>query len=372
MDYDRPLLFVPNLRTEDADATSGYTWGKPASSSNILSRLPTESQASEAIVFVKNNNRVVSERWFCSDDPALGSLVLTEEGPKPFREILDADGPQILGPIHCLQFGSYLCSLMKQLDTNALLNKGSLSVQVHPKNGHPSRPARTEMWKGEGHVYIGWKEDMTADKLRQAYAAGTVEEYLMPADLEAERFILVEGGTVHAIRANSFLVEWSGAPGAEDLAKGNIADATVALWDRTDGKQPRPGKEDLEGAIDVLEHGKGLGAIHEEDIYQLPTMVQLDGEGNLLRKLFATRDIHVDEYTVTTMVTLLLEQGGLPLYVESGTLRLERDGELLAELPAGSECFLPYAMEQVDLRSVSGPTVVQMWYVPLEGVERRI
>lgn len=371
MHYDRPLLFVPNLRTEAPEATKGYTWGKPAASSNILARLPENFQTSAEILSVKNNSRVVSERWMCSDDPALGSLVEMEDGPLPFRELLQEHAEEILGPRHIMQYGRFLRSLMKQLDTNPA-TKGSLSVQVHPRPGHPSRPAREEMWKGEGHVYIGWKEDMTPEKIRTIYAEGKMEEAMMAVDLTPDRFILVEGGTVHAIRANSFLAEWSGAPGEEDIKKGNIADATVALWDRTDGKEPRPGKEDLEGAIDVLTQGQGLGVLHMEDAYHVPTMLTLDALGNSLRKLFSAREVQVDEYTITTSVDLSLELGGLPLYVESGTLRIEKHGELLAELPAGSECFLPYALESVQLKTTDVPTVVQIWYAPLEGVERRI
>lgn len=373
MNYLRPLLFLPNLRTERPDATSGYTWGKPAQESNILRHLPENVRHNKAMEQLLTDNCLVSERWMCSDDMAKGSEVQTEEGTCSFRSMLDADAPSLLGPRHVVERGKYLGCIMKQLDTNDIATRGGLSIQVHPASGHPERPSKPEMWKGKGRVYIGWKQNMTPESIRALVAKGTIEEALHQVDVDTDSLIQVDGGMVHGIRSGSFLAEWSKAPGEDDIAKGDLEKASVALWDRTDGKQPRPGKEDIGAAIEIMEYADALHAVAVDDILHLPDMLQLDMAGNLLRKLFATQEVHVDEYTLVTSVPLSLEHGGLPIYVEQGVLHIERDGETLATLKAGSECFLPYAMGHVILRAgAAAPAVLQTWYVPLTGVDRRI
>ncbi|PIV90207.1 hypothetical protein COW46_04970 [Candidatus Gracilibacteria bacterium CG17_big_fil_post_rev_8_21_14_2_50_48_13] len=364
------LFFTPNLRTEAPDAASGYTWGKPAQESNILRLLPQTVSAEPGIQKLYEQNCIVSERWLCSDDQTQGSLTFWQGMPVAFSAVLEKHAEAILGPQHVKQYGPYLGCIMKQLDTNSAREKGGLSVQVHPKSGHPSRPSKPEMWKGEGHVYIGWKETMNAEKLREIYTHERIEAYMHSITMDKNTLILVAGGLVHAIRGNSFLCEWSKAPGAEDIAKGNIKDATIALWDRTDGKTPRPGKEDLEGAIEVMEHADMLRETTPENLLYRSELQQTDKNGNHTRALFRTPEVYVDEYTVQTQIDLSLEDRGLPLYVESGVLNIFQKHTHLARLEAGTECFLPYALQNLQIVAEKAPCIFQTWYAPLENIDQ--
>lgn len=365
-----PLRFVPNLRTERPDATEGYTWGKPAADSNILRGLPRDWKNHPSLQHLRTENHTVSERWICSDDPALGSIVLLGDTRVPFRDLLDTQGEVLLGARHMRHFGPYLGTVMKLLDTHSQRQRGGLSVQVHPKGNHPTRPSKPEMWKGEGEVYIGWKEDMTPQRLADLSIKGTLEDYLHALTLREEDLLLVEGGLVHAIRSNSFLREWSKAPAAEDIALGNMKDATIALWDRTDGKQPRPGKENLPAAIDVMEHAQMLGAIDPQDLLAKPTLLSCDEAGNRHDILFGTPEVVVEQWTVTTRMPLDLSTRGLPLFVDAGVVHIFRDTHLLATLDTGSEGFLPPTQDTISVApATADPCVLLSWHRPFPSID---
>lgn len=359
------LHFLPNLRTEPASATTGYTWGKPAVLSNILRGL--EATGYTASTLNLDQDTIVAERWLTSDDRALGSQVIDSAGQivGSFWELLEESGAEILGEQHFQAYGPFLGCIMKQLDTNAVPTKGSLSVQVHPKPGHPTRPAKPEMWQGSGHIYLGWQHEVTPAEIQAAYEAGTLEQLMNAITLSPEKLILVGGGMIHAIRYDTFTAEWSMAPGAADIGKGNLKDATVSPYDRTDGKTPRPGKEDLAGTLSLLsEYENGFKASSEASLLTQPLV--LDQVKNQYERvaLFRTPEVWVDQIKVAGMYELDLSMRGLPLFIKSGQVVVSHQGQGLETLVAGQEVFVPHSLGKVQLTALA-PTVLQLWYQPL-------
>lgn len=372
------IRFKPNIRFEPASATTGYTWGKPAPESNILKTCEYDPESLNDIP----DDAIVAERWMCTDDRQFPSLAFTAEfadQPTPFFELLEAHPIEMLGALHTEKYGPYLGVIMKLLDTNAITTKGSLSVQVHPKPGHPTRPSKPEMWKSlnslthpttpnQNSVYLGWKQPANPESLRQAVAKGTLEQLLNLLTLTPESLVLVAGGMIHAVRANSFLAEWSKAPDAIDIQKGNIKDATVAPYDRTDGKIPRPGKEDVESTIEIMNHAGAFGASAPSSLLTNPELLSKDKHNNTHEALFRTTDVWVDQYQVTTTTTLDVSQHGLPLYLESGhgTISyIHNNSQYIEELSAGEELFLPASLKKITIKA--GPTepiIFQTWWRP--------
>ncbi len=358
------LTFEPNIRWEDRSATSGYTWGKPAKHSNILEIIRNIGEGSETRhldALDLNADDIVAERWLVSDDPADGSQL--QEIDASLREVLDTAAAEILGPLHMKSHGEYLHCIMKQLDTNSEPTKGSLSVQIHPKPGHPSRPAKPEMWTGKGTVYLGWNQDVTPDQIRDAQEAGELEELLNTIDMD-ENFILVEGGMIHAIRYDSFLYEWSMAPAADDVAKGTLKDATVAPYDRTDGKTPRPGKEKLEESLDLLKESDAFGATEPEDIFTQPELL-LEERGVEKWRVFTTDHVIVEKYVMEpdSQLEVRLERG-MPLYVEKGAGLFSAGKTDERHIAKGREALVPYATETLHVQSSLGGLELFTWYAP--------
>lgn len=361
IDLTKPLTLLPNIRWEAADATTGYIWGKPKSLSNILSMLPAQLREQLEIP----DDSIVAERWIASDDREFSSLVVQEDSPTNFADLLEQHGSDILGPRHWKEYGPYFGCVMKLLDTNPEQNKGSLSVQVHPKPGHPSRPSKPEMWQGEGSVYLGWNQDMTPDAIKTAIESSLLEQFMNMIELTPDKLVLVTGGLIHAIRYDSFLSEWSMAPGKEDIAKGNLKDATVAPYDRTDGKKPRPGKENFDGTIEVMTHANTFKKSEESDLLTSPKLVSKDGYGNKHHALFRTPVAFVDEYRVNTRISISLEERGLPLFVKQGQVAVWQHGQEVDVIFAGEERFLPHAMGEVFMKSEGDEeTVLNTWYKP--------
>lgn len=360
------IHFVPNIRFEPAAATTGYTWGKPAVASNIVQGLEPLGYTLAKLDI--ETDSIVAERWLVSDDRALGSQVVdpnTGNTGMAFYELLEQYGAEILGEAHFKEYGPYMCCIMKQLDTHDQPSKGSLSVQVHPKPGHPSRPAKPEMWQGTGKIYLGWKRDVTEEEVRTAYEAGTLETLLNALELTPEKLVRVQGGTIHAIRYNTFTAEWSMAPDADDIKKGNLKDATVSPYDRTDGKTPRPGKEDLDGTLELLsQYEDGLRGVTESELLTQPVLIHSDEKGNKITSLFKTPEVWVNQYELSSDLAVDTTVRGFALFIKSGLVEVWHQGQKIDTLKAGQEVFVPATLGQLIFKALQ-PTVMQQWYKPL-------
>ena len=373
MDFKKPLKFIPNLRFSQPGVEQGYNWGKPVKESNILKMLGWLDHRGADFVLNKEalakleieENDSISERWIVSDDTEYPSRVLLSSKSVVDLPVLFSDHTEmLLGKKHMERHGMYLGSLMKILDTNTDPRKGSHSIQVHPKSGYSALPAKPEMWKGQGKVYIGWKKDMTPESILEAYQKGEMEQYLNQADLASAKYVRVDGGIVHAIRFDSFIYEWSKAPNLSDHEKGTLKNAAVALFDRTDGKTPRINKENIHKALDILKHADTFHAC--TDFISHPKEIFSDKEGNKLKLIFETPTLVVDEYSIATSYKLDLTDRGLPFFLEKGTLEVMKNGKVIDLIHSGEERFLPSCLNEITfVNKYHVPAVFQTWFIPL-------
>ena len=275
-----------NIRT----GRDGYTWGAPVRESHILRGLGVVREVGGGRVDIDHRGLqalglreedVIAELWLASDDPTYRTMITLPGGSQvDLSTLLQAYGQEILGEEHVFKYGPFLGTMMKYIDAHL-----SLTGQLHRIPGDPKGLAKPEVWKagpGGARLYFGWNKPMTPDTIRHHYRAGTLEGDFGVLNLFPGQLIQVPGGTVHAIREGTYLKEWSHTPTAEDIALGDLKSATLSIWDRTDGKQPRPDKEQLEESIDALRFA-GPQAFVPPDSHQFtqqPRILYTDQEGN--------------------------------------------------------------------------------------------
>ncbi|MCR4336741.1 MAG: hypothetical protein NUV91_02905, partial [Candidatus Omnitrophica bacterium] len=353
-----------------AQDRSGYIWGKPATESNVLRSLGILYDVQGKSVLNQDKlaslniepTDIIAESWIASDDRQYPSFVVLPSGETvPLPTVLALKGPEILGKKHVVRYGSAMRTVMKLLDTHHEPLRGSLSIQVHPQEGHSWRPAKPEMWRGKGRVYLGWKQDVTPPMIHEAIKTGQLEKFLNAFDLDESMFLVVPGGAVHAIRYDTFLCEWSKAPAPED--KGTISDATVGLYDQTDGKRPRPGKEDWAGALDIFLQAKSFSK--QSDFFVKPQKI-LDEKGTSIDRIFSTPDVIVEEMIFNHPIKIPTASFGFPLYVQDGEIDVCVDGRYTDRLQRGDSCLLPAYLKEVELKPSSSSTNAKIyrWYPP--------
>jgi mannose-6-phosphate isomerase len=93
---------------------------------------------------------------------------------------------------------------------------GRLSVQVHPDDSfaaaHENSLGKTEMWyvlraDPGARIALGFREKISAERLRATSLSGEIEGLLNWLDVEAGNAFLVPAGTVHAIGAGLAICE---------------------------------------------------------------------------------------------------------------------------------------------------------------------
>ena len=128
---------------------------------------------------------------------------------KPISEIIAAEGKCILGKK--AEDTDNFPILIKFIDAAR-----PLSVQVHPSNENAAflnaDGGKTEMWiiceaeKG-AYIYYGVKEEITAEKFREAILDGTITEYLNKVPVKKGDTFFINAGTIHAIGAGITICE---------------------------------------------------------------------------------------------------------------------------------------------------------------------
>lgn len=302
----RVITFIkePNIRT----GQNGFTWGEYATESKILAFLGLDRSA-----MGYEPHEPVSECWIASDDDKYPSMVdLGEAGTMSLKNILRYFPEYMLGEVHFKEYGPMLGSILKLIDA-----RETLSIAVHPADGYPNRPPKPEMWKmlGKMSVYLGFKNEVTPEKLRKTVPAPDrdtvliLEKLKKDASLQKEvisnlgrlespsvRDLLTENGKLSQGELDSlisFLDLDGGLEGLLNVAyyeQGDLVDVpaatihairgrigggdnpnpqssfvaewsqspvptttAVAIYDRGDGKRARPNKEDPEETIKVME-----------------------------------------------------------------------------------------------------------------------
>jgi mannose-6-phosphate isomerase class I len=363
-----PLKLRPNVRFEKRHARTGYVWGQPTGRSSILRGLNrgewvTDPAAHPTISKLGiEKGDIVAERWIVADDrtcPSVAELPSGETVPLP--ELLESAPAALLGPEHAERHGPYLGTVMKLLDTHDDPTRGGLSVQVHPPEGYVGRPPKPEMWKGRGRIYLGWRREMDEAAVRNAVAARDVERLMNELELRPDDLVIVPGGFVHAIRAGTFTAEWSMAPGRADAEGGNdLKHATATLYDGTDGRSPRPGKEDLESALDIMARAGGFAAASSLTVRPVP--IADDGGGNVRVYLFRTPQVFVEEWRVRDRLRIAGGNRGFGLFVEAGEVSLVV-GRYTLRLAGGEEAFVPAGVEGLEV-TARRAALIQRWYAP--------
>lgn len=363
INFNKPIKFKENLRIEKPDTKSGYNWGKLAKNSNILKLLTKDH-----LLAIKNelhisDNHIISERWIISDDRTFTSYAFIEDKCIPFYELLENYGLEILGQRHLNNFGPFISSLMKHIDTNNDPIKGSLSIQVHPKEGFTGLPAKPEMWLGNGKIYLGWKHDMNEEMLINAISTNSLEQHMNSYELNTDNAFIVPGGTAHAIRYNTFLFEWSKSPSKDDFGKGDLKNATIAIYDRTDGKKPRDGKENFKTAYEIMQHASTL--CKSEDLHSTSHEIFKDDKDNIVSIIFNNPYVVVEKYELNTEMKFDTKKRGFPLFIEKGNIDIFVNNLKIDNIKSGEERFFPSIMGEGIYKNVSKEkSIFYKWYRP--------
>jgi mannose-6-phosphate isomerase len=164
-------------------------WGGRRLASLLSTRLPGDDPVGEA--------------WLLSDRDDQATLVA--DGPlkgKTLRQLLARSPQQLLGRL-AGRFSRFPL-LLKFLDV-----KTRFSVQVHPSDADEKListgdTGKTEAWvvleEGpEARVFAGLKPGMSADRLRQAIANGTVADQLASFTPKPADVVFIRAGTVHSL-----------------------------------------------------------------------------------------------------------------------------------------------------------------------------
>jgi len=364
-------IFSSNIRT----GKHSYTWGRLAKESNILKLLGLtyKDLPAEDITDVNQEhpeNEPVGELWLASDDQTYPSKVIDSD--LNLIQLLEQQGERILGLEHIRRYGNSMATIMKLIDAGQ-----SLSVQVHPAMGHPTRPAKPEMWMtslGGARLYLGFSKDINQKILEEAYQDGSLESLLYQLNAKEGELIIVSGALIHAIRAGTTIWEWSHAPTGEEIKKGDLKRATVAPWDRTDGKSPRPNKEDLPGTLEVLNDAlirANIPAYNKLDLtktYSQRTNLYRDNQGNRVDNLFTTSEVIVDETTLNTQTYQQTNNHGYPIFILEGSVQINASNYSPETLSTNDCAIIPAYLKEFTLTNTSNqPTKIIRWYAPISS-----
>jgi mannose-6-phosphate isomerase len=145
----------------------------------------------------------VGEMWFTFEENATSLN-------RPLGDLL-RDHPEILGNAALPGYPG-VCPLLIKL----LFTSSRLSVQVHPEDTyaaeHHQSLGKTEAWyvlqsDPTGEVAVGFREPITAEKLRDSAQSGEIEQLLDWRKVDAGDIVFVPAGTVHAIGAGLTICE---------------------------------------------------------------------------------------------------------------------------------------------------------------------
>lgn len=365
MDFKQPVKFVPNIRSASHDATCGYNWGQPAALSRIVKKLPSDYRRQTLSGLSPGDS--VAERWIVSDDLRFPSQALLTDGRTvSFRKLLEEHPRELLGASHQREMGSELGVIMKIIETHAEKQKGSLSVQVHPGPKNMGLPQKPEMWLGEGNIFAGWNRQVTEEEVRTHYDQGTLETLLNQYTFTGHAGVNVSGGLVHAIRYGSYIKEWSVSvrDGVHDLAS-----ATVALYDRTDGKQCRPGKEDFDAALKIIRENQAL----KQDTlpsFLVPHRLMYESDAGKIENMFDHHGIRVQKATLKGPIHLQERHQAMSFFIEQGSIHLVCDHQKFIQ-HEGEELFVPASIAEISLEPVDAhnePAIVYYWHVTQAGL----
>jgi len=222
-----------------------------------------------------------------------------------------------------------------------LFPREKLSVQVHPDDalarglGQPR--GKTECWyvlsaEADASVMMGFDGEITPSQVRDAIAAGTLEQKLRKISVKAGDMIYIPAGTVHAI-----------GPGMMVLETQQTSDITYRLFDYGRARELH-----VEQGIAVLKTTTEAGIVAPE---------QMDGFTRLITSPYFV----VDRFTASADGASLGKHGELQILIalEEGCF-LESSAGTALPLQAGHAVVLPAESVDYHLRSAFGCTVFRI------------
>jgi len=216
-----------------------------------------------------------------------------------------------------------------------------LSVQVHPDDalarslGQPR--GKTECWyvlsaEPGASVMAGFAEEITSAQVRDAIAAGTLEQKLRRIPVKAGDMVYVPAGTVHAIGPGMILLETQ-----------QTSDITYRLFDYG---RPRE-----------LHIDQGLAALKTATAAGIVAPVEMQG----FTRLIASPYFVIDRFFASTGGASLGKLGELQIVIalDEGCFLESSSGTALPLLP-GTAVVLPAEPIAYSLRSAFGCKVVRI------------
>jgi mannose-6-phosphate isomerase len=197
----------------------------------------------------------IGESWEISDYG--DQLSVIANGPlrgRTLRELMRTNAESILGrsafdrTSPAANWALRFPLLVKWIDAQE-----SLSIQVHPPDGHARLPAgergKTECWlvldaEPESAIYLGLRGGIDLTLLRRELARGTIDRCLNRFPACPGDFFFVPAGTLHAIGSGVLLGEVQ-----------QTSDTTFRLfdWNRTDPATGQPRVLQVEAALECID-----------------------------------------------------------------------------------------------------------------------
>jgi mannose-6-phosphate isomerase len=215
-----------------------------------------------------------------------------------------------------------------------------LSVQVHPDDamarsmGEPR--GKTECWyvleaKAGAAIALGLREGVTAEAVRAAIGAETLEELLEWLPVEAGDMVFVDAGTIHAI-----------GPGVVLLETQQTSDVTFRLYDYGRGRELH-----LEQGLRALKTRTAAGKVRPR---------AMDGFVRLIEQKYFV----VDRYDVVAGDEAVVPVDGAGCVVGlSGLATVAGEGCEAVELPMGRAVVVPASVGEVRVKSSVGASFVR-------------
>ncbi len=291
-----------------------------------------------------------AESWEIVDHPEHSSLITNGTlAGKSLAQLTHEHPDWLFGNV--TQSNS-LPLLLKYLDCQRVL-----SVQVHPDDAYATRMTPPDLGKTEAWViisaepgavlYAGLKPGVTPDKLRQALAAGQVEQTLHAIHPQAGDCVFIPAGTVHALGAGLLVAEIQQA-----------SNTTFRLfdWNRVDaGGKPRP--LHIEQSLQVIDFESGPRQV------QTPQATGEPGRERLVAcDKFVLDRLQVLE-TAESKATGIFQVAGdgrlhlITVPVGEATLAWGSHSETLV---TGQSLLVPAAIEKLVVNLMPGTTLLDM------------
>lgn len=272
----------------------------------------------------------IGECWWLSCVP--GSLSTVDGGPDDGLTIIDLierDGPLLLGKLNHQKFGSTFPLLVKLIDAD-----DNLSVQVHPDDEMAAslgaERGKTEMWYAlnsapDACLSVGFNSDVDPAEFVGMVQSGRVVDLLNVHNIAEGDVFFIPAGTIHTIGRGCFLIEIQ-----------QTSDDTYRIfdYDRRD-HSGRPRDLHLDLACRALNFDRSDGTpVKYADIADIPV--------NVVRSpYFTTNVMTIDCQTLRdysecdSFVVVIAAKGAATLSAASGQTTI-REGEL-ALVPASAD-----------------------------------